>query len=138
LFDVNETVCLLLIIQIRRDVEGARLEYHFAEFWGAMQMAGSFSGSAVSIILMLMFLKCIYITNFLMLSARHLFVSWFSIFCVLIIIQSFTGAAPLMVKYILFFPFFIFLDLILPWCDFNTKSSPWNTGPRLEENCLLL
>ena len=67
-------------------------------------MAGSFSGSAASIILMLMFLKCIYITNFLMLSARHLFVSWFSIFCVLIIIQSFTVAAPLMVKYILFFP----------------------------------
>lgn len=80
LFDVKETVCLLLIIQIRR-------EYHFVEFQGAMQMIGSFLGFVVSIILMFMSPKFIYITNIMMLSARHLFVSWFSIFfCVLIII----------------------------------------------------
>ena len=46
LFDVNETVCILLIVQIWRGVEGPRLECHFAEFWAAKQMAGSFSGTA--------------------------------------------------------------------------------------------
>jgi hypothetical protein len=46
LFDVNETVCILLFVQIWRGVEGARLECHFAEFWATKQMAGSFSGTA--------------------------------------------------------------------------------------------
>lgn len=31
-------------LQIRRDFEGSRLERYFAKFWGAGQMAGSFSG----------------------------------------------------------------------------------------------
>jgi hypothetical protein len=110
LFDVNETVCILLFVQIWRGVEGARLECHFAEFWAAKQMAGSFSGTArylntatlgfnmLTIAALHGFIlrnffcfnhsdshvscmyTCFHMTNFTMLLTCHLFVSWFSLF----------------------------------------------------------
>ena len=38
----------LTVLQVRRHVEGARLECHFASFWEAMQVAGSLSGATTS------------------------------------------------------------------------------------------